>query len=128
MAISPEKSPGHRDDTSCPCSHRHAGRHEHGLQEQPTCVVRSDVQLTASHENRLIPYDGEMRMAAPKAGSGGLRTGIWICYTTKGRGLVVLLTGVQARIETIQIAAHRCFFAVLTLSRDVNTVGSGVRE
>jgi len=59
-----------------------------------------------------------------------LRTGIWICYTMKIRGFVVLLTRVQARIETIQIAAHRSFFAVLTLSRDVNgsIVGAGVRK
>ena len=40
----------------------------------------------------------------------------------------MLLTRVQARIETIQTATHRSFFAVLTLSRDVNgsIVGAGV--
>ena len=30
---------------------RHAGSHEQRLQEQPTCVVRSDVQLAAPHKN-----------------------------------------------------------------------------
>ena len=69
-----------------------------------------------------------MRTAAPKAASGDLRTGIWICYTTKDRGFVVLFARIQTRVETIQIAADRSFFAVLTLSRHVNTVGSGVRE
>jgi hypothetical protein len=48
----------------------------------------------------------------------------------KIRGFVVLLARVQARIETIPEAAHRSFFAVLTLSRDVNgsIVGAGVRK
>jgi hypothetical protein len=59
-----------------------------------------------------------------------LRTGIWICHTPKIRGFVVLFARVEARIETIEITAHRSFFAVLTLSRYVNriTVGAGVRQ
>jgi hypothetical protein len=55
---------------------------------------------------------------------------IWICHTPKICGFVVLLARVEARIETIEIAVYGSFFAVLTLSRYVNssTVGAGVRQ
>jgi len=55
--------PGARDYYEEPLSHcprrgcardcRHAGSYEQRLQEQPTCVVRSDVQRTAAHKNRV---------------------------------------------------------------------------
>jgi hypothetical protein len=100
-------------------------------------MVRSDVQHAAPDKNWLIPQGRERR--ASRAASAfilrpaycSLRTGIWICYTPKIRGFVVMLFArVEARIETIEIAAHRSFFAVLTLSRYVNriTVGAGVRQ
>jgi hypothetical protein len=55
-------------------------------------------------------------------GSRRLRTGVWICYASKKRGLVVLLAGVDARIETIEIAAYGTLFAELSLSRYVNRI------
>jgi hypothetical protein len=65
---------------------------------------------------------------------GDLRTVIWICYAPNIRGFVMLFARVQARIEAIEIAAHRSFFAVFTLSRYVSrrilrsTVGACVRH
>ena len=103
-------------------------------------MVRSDVQHEAPDKNWLTPQGGARmcagngapsRVASPsilRHAYRSLRTGIWICYTPKIRGFVVLFARVEARIETIEIAAHRSFFAVLTLSRYVNrsTVSVGI--
>jgi hypothetical protein len=105
-------------------------------------MVRSDVQHAAPDKNWLTPQGGARMCAGNGAPSKAaspfilrhayrnLRTGIWICYTPKIRGFVVLFARVEARIETIEIAAHRSFFAVLTLSRYVNRItgGAGVRQ
>ena len=55
--VTHEQSLSHCPGRGCACSRQHAGRHEHGLQEQPTCVVRSDVHRTATLKNlaRLTP-------------------------------------------------------------------------
>src|SRR6516165_7092861 len=50
---------GHHEEPLSHCPRRgcvrhrqHAGGHEQRLQEQPTCVVRSDVQRTTAHKIR----------------------------------------------------------------------------
>jgi hypothetical protein len=51
---------GHHEEPLSHCPRRdfarhrqHAGGHEQRLQEQPTCMVRSDVQHAAPHKNWL---------------------------------------------------------------------------
>ncbi len=51
---------------------------------------------------------------------GWLRTKVRVFYTPKRRGLIVPLTRVQTRIETVEITRHRTLFAVLALSRYVD--------
>jgi hypothetical protein len=49
-------APSHCPRRSCARHRRHAGGDEQGLQDEPTCLVRSDVHRTAAHKNwaRLI--------------------------------------------------------------------------
>jgi hypothetical protein len=63
-------------------------------------MVRSDVHHTAPHKNWA------------KLSSRDLRTRIWICYTPKICGFVVLLARIEARIETIEIAVMLTFQAL----------------
>ena len=71
----------------------------------------------------LLPQSGHRNLL--RAGfimprDRALRAGIWIWDASRVRGFVTLLARVEARIETIEIAAHRSLFAVLTLSRYIH--------
>jgi hypothetical protein len=106
----------------------------------PVWVVRTDVQLTAPYNNNWTQLSfGDQRCVIKEAvdnehliklSCGRLRAGIWICYALELGELVAFLARVQTRIETIEIALHDTFFAVLTLARYVNssTVSVGVRQ
>ena len=69
---------------------------------QGPCVVHADVQRTAPHKNWAKL-------------NGGLRTVIWIRYTPKIYGFVVLLARIGARIKTIEIPTHRSLLRYLAL-------------
>jgi signal transduction histidine kinase len=94
--------------------------HKGQLEEVLINLVRNAIEAMQTNKN-----DRRMRHTY-----SGLRTGIWICYTPKISGFVVLFARVEVRIEAIEIAAHGSFFAVLSLSRYVNRsiVGASVHQ
>jgi len=74
--------PSHSPRCGCARGCRHAGGHEQRLQDQPTCVVRSDVHSAAPHKNRarLTPQLTRNPARAASAPDAAIRR----CETSAG--------------------------------------------